>query len=243
MDGGQMSLLNLRSEEKKLPGSAVEIASISKQFNGDYIFGNQASEKLFKELSPNYQILHLAIHGETNDSIPEYSNLSFYAKGDTIEDGQLYAFELYNLDLNADLAVLSACNTGSGKIVNGEGVMSLGRAFAHAGVRSLLLTRDEVSDATSPRIIQLFYEELKKGKRKSDALRSAKLRFLKEANNITSDPFYWSSYYTLGDDSSIEFQRDRTNRTIVIIGSTLITPLIVVFLWRKKQRNASSASI
>lgn len=142
----QFSLRASTPSGEELPGSRAELKAISNFIDGDYFFGKFASEKQFKENAANYQILHLAIHGETDDKKPENSRLYFFTKGDTIEDGQLHAFELYNMDIGADLAVLSACNTGSGEIVVGEGIMSLGRAFAYAGVNSLLLTRWGVSD-------------------------------------------------------------------------------------------------
>jgi len=230
--GDQIGLDKFRSLSNELPGTRSEIRSIANFIAGDYYFGKLANEKQFKQVASNYQILHLALHGETDDRVPENSRLYFYSKGDTIEDGKLHAFELYNMDLNADLAVLSACNTGSGEIVKGEGIMSLGRAFAYAGVNSLLLTRHDVSDAVAPQIMEIFYRELKKGKRKSEALRQAKLEFLENANNITADPYYWSSFYILGDDKPIEFNGDN-NYWKYLIGILIILGLIC-FLFRKR---------
>lgn len=231
--GNQLSFEVLRSSNEELPGSRAEIKEIANHLEGAYFYGNFASEKKFKELASRYQILHLALHGEVDDNESEYSKLYFYSKGDTIEDGKLHAFELYNMDLNADLAVLSACNTGSGEIVKGEGVISLGRAFAYAGVNSLLLTRNEVSDAVAPEIMRVFYRELKNGRRKSEALRQAKLEFLENANNINSDPFYWSSFYILGDDSPIEFE-DKISYWQYI--SILIVSGALAFTWFRKRK-------
>ncbi|MEO1054889.1 MAG: CHAT domain-containing tetratricopeptide repeat protein [Bacteroidota bacterium] len=202
----QVSLQQLRSANSDLPGSLAEIKSIADFIDGDYYFGNRANERQFKDIAGDYHILHLAIHGETDDKEPGNSKLYFYAKGDTLEDGLLHAFELYNMELNADLAVLSACNTGSGQVLAGEGVMSLGRAFSYAGVNSLLLSHWEVSDAIAPDIMRVFYRELKKGKGKSEALRQAKLEFLENADDIKSHPFYWGSFYIQGDNSPITFR-------------------------------------
>ena len=73
----------------------------------------------------------------------------------------------------------------------------------------LLLTRQDISDNSSSKIMQLFYQELQNGKRKSEALRLAKLAFLDEADEVVSNPFYWSSYYIFGDDSTVIFGKDR----------------------------------
>lgn len=207
INGGKISMGTFRSSTELLPGSMQEIKSISNLLEGDYFYGKLANESQFKAIASDYQILHLAIHGETDDDEPEKSKLLFYSKGDTIEDGFLHAFELYNMNLKASLAVLSACNTGSGKVLAGEGVMSLGRAFAYAGVNSMLLSHWEVSDAEAPQIMKVFYSELKKGKRKSEALQQAKLDFLENSNIYSSNPQLWSPFYIMGDDSPIKFSQ------------------------------------
>ena len=228
VSGNKITLSRLRATEGDLPGSLKEIRSISEHFLGDYIYGEQASERLFKNIASDYKILHLAVHGEIDEIEAQNSKLHFYSKGDSTEDGKLHAFELYNMKLNSDLAVLSACNTGSGEIVTGEGVMSLGRAFTYAGVNSLLLTRSEVSDTFTPRLIELFYEELKNGSRKSDALRTAKLRFLMEGDEVSSDPFYWASFYVLGNDSPINLQAKSLWKERVAL--ILLATLLLIFL-------------
>lgn len=237
--GSMISLSTLRSRTEELPGSSAEIKALSNLIDGDYFYGNQANEKRFKDVAANYRILHLAIHGETNNQEPENSKLYFFSKGDSLEDGKLHAFELYNMRLNADLAVLSACNTGSGKIVNGEGVMTLGRAFAYAGVNSILLTRREISDAVAPDIIRFFYRELKNGKRKSEALRQAKLEFLETANNISANPLYWSSFYILGDDSPIRFNNGNPSKFKLGLGGLLLV-LVLFFYYRRLKASTKS---
>ena len=204
--GNQIALRTFREENQDLPGTRAEIKAISEIVDGDYFYGSYANEKRFKEVAGDYKILHLAIHGEVNDKHSEKSRLNFYAQGDTLEDGRLHIYEIYNLELNAELAVLSACETGTGEIVNGEGVMSLGRAFSYAGVNSLLLTRWEISDAHAPQLMASFYEALNEGMTKSEALRVAKLDFLKNTTESNAYPFLWGSFYILGDDSAIDFE-------------------------------------
>lgn len=233
--GKQLSLKTLRSSKDELPGSKAEVRSIANLIDGNYYYGDQASEKQFKDHASDYQILHLAVHGEANVLEPEKSKLYFYAEGDTIEDGKLHAFELYSMDIGADLAVLSACNTGSGEVAQGEGIISLGRAFSYAGVNSLLLTRWEVSDTYTPEIMEVFYREIKNGKRKSEALRTAKLEFLEKADNISSDTFYWSSFYILGDDSPIHLNESQLWKYFLVASILMAMAFIGYMAIRYKQ--------
>lgn len=225
----------LRTSEAELPGSSQEIKAISKLRDGDYMYGKEASESNFKKFAKDYTILHLAVHGQIDHENPSQSSLSFFHTGDSKEDGLLHNFEIYNLKLNSSLAVLSACNTGSGQIRSSEGTLSIGRAFAYAGIESLLLSRTEVSDAISPIIMKYFYEGLNAGKRKSEALREAKLKFLKtDADKISSNPYYWSSFYILGDDAPIPDSRAATNNSIILFVGSLLVLLLFALLIRKK---------
>lgn len=238
IDGNNISLQRVRSASvTDLPGSIQEIKSISELVDGDYCYGKFASEGVFKETAPDYQILHLAVHGEVDDEQPSYSKLYFNAT-DTLEDGLLHAYELYNMSLNAELAVLSACNTGTGKYLAGEGIMSLGRAFSYAGVNSLLLSRWDVPDDTTPEIMSTFYRELKNGKDKSEALREAKLNFLNQASDSRSHPFFWGSFYILGDDTPIDLGRSISFH-FWIIGLGLLG--VAGYLVRTRKTSLSSS--
>ncbi|MCE7991963.1 MAG: CHAT domain-containing protein [Roseivirga sp.] len=188
-----------------LPGTVEEIRNIAALIPGDYLFGSEANESNFKQKAPQSDILHLALHGKVDDNNPDNSRLFFtQSDTDTLEDGYLYPFELYEMTLDAQLAVLSACETGTGKITNGEGIISLGRAFQYAGVNSLLLSQWEVSDASTPVIMTSFYENLKQGMHKDEALRQAKLSFFKNANNLSENPLYWGSFFILGNTDAID---------------------------------------
>ncbi|MDN5201769.1 CHAT domain-containing protein [Fulvivirgaceae bacterium BMA10] len=221
-------------DTEDLPGSRAEIWSISQIFDGDYYYGAQAAEEKFKSLADGYRILHLALHGEVNESHPMNSRLFFTRDSSAVEDGYLHAYELYNMNLNADLAVLSACNTAQGQLVSGEGIMSLGRAFMYAGCKSLLTTQWEVSDATTPDIMKYFYHNLKEGYSKSEALQQAKLQYLSEADNLSSHPFYWGSFAILGDDTAIEVE-DYHYWWIVAISLVLLAGLSIIYFKSKKK--------
>ncbi|AXT62108.1 CHAT domain-containing protein [Aquimarina sp. AD10] len=205
VDAKAMSMATLRGAKSDLPGTRREIQEISKIIDGQYYFGSEAIEANFKKKAGQYNILHLALHGEVDNDRPENSKLFFTKSKDTLEDNLLYAHELFALDIPAELTVLSACNTGSGKIAKGEGIMSLGTAFQYAGTKSLLLTSWEVPDQTTPEVMKYFYSNLKKGLNKGQALQQAKLEYLKTAKADRADPFYWGSFYLVGDSGAMHF--------------------------------------
>ena len=158
-----------------------------------------ANEAVFKSNAIDYGILHLATHAIIDGENPLNSYLIFTSTGDSTEDNNLYAWELYNMRLNAQMAVLSACNTGFGKLQRGEGVMSLGRAFAYAGVPSIVMSLWPAEDESTADLMGYFYEALAEGQSKDEALRNAKLRFLKEMPPSKHHPFYWAGFVVQGD--------------------------------------------
>lgn len=234
-ENGVASFATFRDLTGDLPGTSLEIREISKVWEGDYYFSGLANESNFKKVCGHYQIIHLAVHGAFDEFDPDQSQLVFV--GDKAEDGALHAYEIYNLSLNAELAVLTACNSGAGKITSGEGPISLGRAFAFAGVNSLLLSRWEVSDATAPIIMKYFYEGLKAKLPKSEALRQAKMKFLQfHADNITSAPYYWDSFYILGDDEPLQDDSILTATWGYMVLAVMAVILFFYFLIRRKNR-------
>lgn len=188
-----------------LPGVQKEVEIISNEIKTRIFEGGQASEYEFRKESENYEILHLAMHAFIDDTNPAFSRLAF-AQNDNINpenNGWLNTADIYNLDLNAKLTVLSACNTGSGKLRQGEGVMSLARGFLYAGCPSIIMTLWEVEDKAGTQIMGAFYKNLKKGRSTDEALRLAKLEYLENANPRTAHPHFWLGYVTIGDSSPL----------------------------------------
>lgn len=234
--GGEQGLIRTLENMSELPGTRDEIRRISKYLEGDYYFGDNASESTFKQEASAYTILHLALHGETQEGNPNNSRIAFYDEEDGDEDGFLHAFELYSLELGAEMAVLSACQTGEGPQVSGEGIMSIGRAFSSAGVKSLIVSRWKVPDATAPEIMDVFYQELANGSSKSEALRQAKLAYLAQADNLTSHPYYWSSFYVLGSDASLDLSSHLSLYFLVFIAVVIV--FIAIQIKRKRSARA-----
>lgn len=231
-----MSLATLRNAGDDLPGTRKEIRAISEIFNGHYYYGADAKEANFKEKADRYKIIHLALHAEVDHKNPQNSKLYFSKGKDSIEDNLLHAHELFALNIPAELTVLSACNTGIGKIANGEGIMSLGNAFQYAGTKSLLLSSWEVSDKTTPTLMTYFYANLKEGMNKAKALQQAKLKYLNTTEAFYTNPFYWGSFYILGDTSPITINND-FNSIYVWFGLGILICLLVFFIKNKRVTN------
>ncbi len=148
----------------------------------------------------SYQILHFATHGLLNTSNPELSGLVFslYDKAGNPQNGFLDLNDIYNLKISSDMVVLSACQTGLGKDVRGEGLIGISRGFLYAGSKRVVASLWKVDDSATAEFMKLFYKNhLQKGLPASSALRAAKLE-LKKIPRYRS-PYYWTAFTILGD--------------------------------------------
>lgn len=195
----------LRSALRPLPHSGEEAYKIAGIMNGNAIVGREAKKAGFVRLAPGFRILHLATHGRANDRAGEFSFLAFPAQTDGLEAEQLTAGEIYTLKLNADLVTLSACETGLGQLYRGEGIVSLSRAFASAGTKSIVHSLWTVNDAATKTLMEHFYRNLRRGLPKDAALRQAKLSYLEQARGEAAHPFFWAGFVLLGDPSPLQF--------------------------------------
>jgi len=198
-----------------LPAARDEVVSISNLVGGKAFLESDATKEKFLEDASQFRILHLAMHGLVEEEEPDHletrhvlslsgaSQLVFAPVGNGPDNYLLTMPEIYNLRLNADLVVLSACNTGYGKVVKGEGVMSLSRPFIYAGSPSLVLSLWQVPDNGTKRLMYSFFEELLKGKNKDEALRQAKLTYLEDNPKSASHPIYWAGFITTGNNAAL----------------------------------------
>ncbi|MEX1238270.1 MAG: CHAT domain-containing tetratricopeptide repeat protein [Cyclobacteriaceae bacterium] len=186
-----------------LPGTAREVQEISKLFREKNLTSAaythlQADEKQIKSGKlENYNYLHFATHGIVDESNPELSRIFLQSDGN-VEDGSLYAGEIYNLHLNADLVTLSACQTGLGKIQKGEGVIGLSRALVYAGSRNIVVSFWNVADESTAILMKDFYQNVLRspGSPYTTALHDAKLKMLE--TEPYSAPFYWAPFVLIG---------------------------------------------
>ncbi len=188
-----------------------EIASLFEQQSSgyfDFFFGStapaatfmedKATEKAFKKASlSDYRIIHLASHAFASETENAASGIVFSAAPGTAEDGILYSNEIYSLTLNNELAVLSACDTGRGTIIEGEGIMGLIRAFRYAGTANLLMSLWKVEDRSTTRLMLNFYKNVLDGAAYPAALQQAKNMLIK--NPIYAHPRYWAPFVLYGN--------------------------------------------
>ena len=216
-----------RNSLSPLKYNTSEVEGISGYFDTEVYEGNNATEKKFMESFQGNDIIHLAMHGLVDSKDSEKSRLVFTPADDSVHDNYLHNFELYNLSIDAKMAVLSACNTGYGKLEEGEGVMSLARAFTYAGSESVVMSQWPADDEASSVIMQSFYKYLSDGKRKDDALRLAKLDYLEQANPGKRNPFYWNNFVVMGDVSPLV--KDQSSLYLYISLITVGMLLMVAF--------------
>lgn len=160
----------------------------------------------FKLSSRDYRVLHLAMHAIVDDTNPMHSKLVFTQKQDSVEDNFLHAYEIYNMNIPAQMTVLSACETGYGKLAKGEGIMSLGRAFAYAGCPSVVMSHWAVNDASTAKLMEYFYKYLSYGEAKDRALQLAKLEFFRKSGSCTSKSILLGEFCCDGKCGSSDFK-------------------------------------
>jgi CHAT domain-containing protein len=188
-----------------LPATETETRAILKLYNernlkAKVLLHNNANEQFIKsgELG-KYKVLHFATHAFVNSQRPELTGLLLAQDTTGGEDGVLYSGEIYNLKLNADLVVLSACETGLGKIQKGEGIIGLTRALLYAGTKNIIVSLWKVTDKSTSDLMVDFYKNSLKSKGRlsySGALRNAKLKMISERKY--AHPFFWSPFILIG---------------------------------------------
>lgn len=189
-----------------LPWTRQEVEGISKLFvnSATVKTGRQATETVARRASKDYSILHFAVHGWLDEQIGLNSSLALSQpdllglKATRADNGLWQAWEIFeHARLNADLVVLSACETGLGQNIRGEGLVGLTRAFQYAGVRSIIVSLWEVNDASTAEFMTTFYRELRKGAGKDVALQTA-MKVMRNSRQW-QHPFHWSPFIIVGD--------------------------------------------
>ncbi|NND32160.1 MAG: CHAT domain-containing protein [Saprospiraceae bacterium] len=196
---GKGSKSDFRDSLSDLPFARKEIAAGRKIFKGLQYIDQEATETNFRLMRESSSVLHLAMHTLVEDKSPERSRLIFSKDADTLADGSLHAYEIYNTAVSSDLVILSGCNTGYGQMHRGEGIMSLSRAFMYAGCSNVVMSLWRVGDQPTFTIVTQFLTNLKKGMRKMEALREAKLNYLQQADPVQAHPANWASLILMGD--------------------------------------------
>ncbi len=208
-----------------LSHNSEEVLAADEIFSGEIVLGQAATKAKFLESHSEFQILHLATHGLANNESEDFSFIAFTNAGDQADQNRLYVREIFNLQCPAEMILLSACETGTGRLYEGEGIASIARGFAYAGARSLVATRWNINDRTTARLIKGFLGSLKSGTPKDLALQEATLEFIKSGNQHYAHPFYWSAFMQIGHMDAIKFKPDvipwKTS-ALIILGMALL---------------------
>ena len=213
-----------------LSGAISEVENISEKLDGDLLINNNATKEKLLEVIPNYRVLHLASHAELNASNSAYSNIILASGSEDTLNSKLYAYEIHNSKLNAELVILSACNTGVGELLLGEGIASLARSFNYAGAKSVLVSLWAIPDYSTSKIINIFFDNLNT-QSKSRALQTAKIDYLNTADEHLSNPIYWAGLTINGDDSPIIIEDEMELKLLYLILGILT--VIGALFWRK----------
>jgi len=230
-----------------LPYTAFEAAQISKIHDNIKVFMNYEATKstLEAELALN-DVVHIATHGFLDSTFDAFSGLALSMSDDTTDDGLLMGYEIQDLDIHCDLVTLSACETGRGRVVIGEGVLGLPRLFIGAGANTVLMTLWKIEDRFASEIMPLFYDKyLNQGFTKSGALSEAKRAMIRQSESTGEEttfyqhPFYWAAFTLYGDPGS---KSDRSVDLWIWLVSLLVcivlcgTVLIRAYQLKDKQR-------
>lgn len=219
---------------KPLQYNRKEAKQVCRMLNGDLLDGKEATVQHFTEKAGDYQILLLSTHGQASSAAGDLSYLAFAPSQDTLNGAFLYVRDLYLQRFPAELVVLSACETSVGEYRLGEGVISLAKGFFHAGAHSIVATLWSVDDAKNAKLIRLFFECLRKGLRKDEALRDAKLRFLDEVAHDEAHPVFWAAPVANGDMTPMELPGGMPWGWIAAGAAVLA---FAVFWWRRRRKS------
>ncbi len=205
--------------------SKDEMQSIQQNFKGKYFENAEATFDNFKKNATDYSILHLSTHADAGDVVTPAS-IKFYNQ-------EILYSELYHLKINPDLVVLSACETGIGKLFKAEGAMSVARGFQLAGAQNLLFSLWKVNDYTTSVFMDYFYQNIKNKESYFEANRQAKLDFLKDKSipNAKKSPYYWSAFVYYGSVETSE----KTNYGLYIGISIGIIGLFLLYFKLRKR--------
>ncbi len=221
------------------PFSEDLVKQYAKVFDGDYFVNENASKELFINQAKEHKIIHIGTHAENNNISPELSRLIFAKKTDgkdNYDENSLYSYEIYNIDLSSNLAILTACETGKPTYQAGEGMISLAHAFNYAGSESILTSLWKIDEESSAKIVTLFYDNLAEGMPKDEALRKAKLSYIATAEGRTAAPQYWAGLVLIGDTAPIDLNQGVAWWWYVMAG--VVGFILVILILKNKKSTA-----
>lgn len=209
-----------------------EIIEVHQVMGGKSLIHESATKNAFLQLQSAYKIIHLATHGQADNSSSDFSFLAFSENAAENKDSALlFVKEIYNLTCRADMVVLSACETGTGELQRGEGITSIARSFSYAGAKSLIATQWSIDDKAAGQLMFSFFNSIKKGIPKDLALQQAKLDLINTSR--AAHPFFWAAFVAIGDMAPIETK----NSLFFYLWSLLLLPFgYLGYCWLKLRK-------
>ncbi|MEO0638975.1 MAG: CHAT domain-containing tetratricopeptide repeat protein [Bacteroidota bacterium] len=213
-----------------------EVKKAHQLLGGRMLDGTKATEYELKKYIEDAQILHFATHTYIDDSLATFSGLVMEEDQQQEEDGFLNAFEVYRMNLDARLAVLSACQTGYGKWQRGEGIMSLARAFKYAGCDNIVMSLWQANDQATSEIMERFFELIRSGVPQAEALQRAKFDYL-QAQDAHTFPHYWGTFVLVGNNDPVQVPLLAwpVERWYLLLAGMCILVLGLIYFRRKKR--------
>ena len=236
------SMVEIRADLGPLRYNREEVSQVADLLDGQALMGQLAREEAVKELGPDPLILHFATHALADEQHLMQSRLYFFSDSSGKEDGILHAYEIYGLTFNSPLTVLSACQTGKGRLLQGEGIMSLARAFQFSGSKRVLSTLWPTDDRAGATLVQAFFEKLASGTDITIALQQARLQWMEKSDSYHCHPYYWAGYVLIGDGGTVSIADSEDDSILWIwipAAILLLLGLGGMRIWGNKQQGIS----
>lgn len=236
---GERSTISSRQRGALVPllSAAKEVENLSSIYGDNVFVQKNATENQFRNMMKAKDIIHLASHSIVDHEQPMFSRILFEKNPeDTLHDGSLYTHELYNMSIDADLVILSACNTAVGQLAQGEGILNLGRGFFYAGVPSVVMSHWRVDDESTSELMEHFHSYLSQGYTKDQAMRQAKLQYLNSASPNKNHPYFWGAFVVVGDSDPILNKVSPVYYIGIVLAMIILVTLYIRHHRRKNQR-------
>lgn len=203
-----------------------EVEAATRHLGGQAVLGHEASSTRFRAEAPHYDLILLATHSCTDDTNPMMNKI-------ILADSFITNYDLFNLQLKAQLVVLSSCNSGRGRLIRGEGVMSLAKGFFYAGVPSAVMSLWSIDDCATASLMDSFFAHLRQGEDKDVALQKARMAYLQQADKLHRHPYYWAAFVQVGHTQAL---RSRYGYFLGWAGAALLLGLAAWLLYRRRSR-------
>ena len=236
-DSGRLDRLYMNLLPQPYTQSLVK--KMQDKLGGEVFVDNGSTQSSFRENADNKRIVHIGTHAEFNNEKPELSRLIFSKNTDSSADNNsLFLYDIYNCNINTDLTILTACESGKPGYQDGEGMISLAHAFNYAGSKSILTSLWPVDEQSASYITENFIENLAANMPAGEALQQAKLQYLLQADGRTKAPAYWAGLVLMGDAGAISLlPKSNPGNWLLIAGFLVVLAAGGYILLRKRAKN------